>query len=594
MIQKKILLPAKKFFKAEDENLDLRIDLEKNDSILRENDKNIILDIATLFDKERNESKKYKIYGKLKMVFRNMYSGITDYTYLKDRLFLLNDEGTDGLWAGYLPYNEFAFLRDDILREVNTPNTGNTISDFSQNITLTTGTTGHTTITAIDAPYQNWNIYLSYVYTGDTSHPIKYTLSNNTVYNFTAGDGIPFLVEEDALYYKLISPVEHGMSEGEYIILSGGTLTSSVSLNEKIFFINSVGDANYNSEKFVVNILKNQFTGTTVITDGILVLGKRCLDINNITGSTSQYYVHKHKTLTDSNEYILENAGFEKPIWEDEKKLVFENFSGQNDFLVEANRMESLLFDFKNPFVLSGITNNFGYTPTEVYVTVIFRNGNGFFNYPPKVGYNLHLHDTWIDQHFSGTTSDENSISGVTFTGNTFAVGYTGYTFTSGATLSIGTSLIGAFVEYNDIEFKERIISDALHKLTIPVNIFNHSQNSPAFYSGASSNNLAGLFYQPHYKVKLRELSPYIETSNTDDILNLPENLKYDTSTGLWKWRDLYDHGYVDSDGFGTDFPFVNNMHYVRKSINFYVRNEKEYRNKPTDLNSFDNINIDC
>lgn len=594
MIKKQIILPTKKFFKSEEEDLDLRIDLEKNENILRENDKNVVLDIEALFDKERNQSKKYKIFGKIKMIFRNMYSGTTNYTYLKDRLYLLSDDGTDPLWTGYLPYNEFAFLRNDTLREINTPNSGSTITDFSQNISLTTGNTGHTTVTVIDAPYQNWNIYLSYVYSGDTSYPMKYTTSGGTTYSFTAGDGIPFVVSETSSDYKLTTQVEHGLSEGEYIVLSGGTLTSSVPLSGRTFYVNSVGDEYYNSEKYVVNISKAQFSGASVITDGIVVLGKRCLDINNISGTTSQYYVHKHKTLTSAQDYILDNAGFEKPIWEEERKLVFENFSGVNDVYVEGNRMESLIYDFKNPFVLSGITNNLGYTPTEVYVTVIFRNGNGFFNYPPKVGYKFHFHDTWVDQHFSGTTSNETSLSGVTFTGNTNAVGYTGFTFTSGATLESGSTLYGAFVEYNEQEFRERTVSEAYHKITIPTTIFNHLQNNSSFYSGASSNNLAGLFFQPHYRVKLRQLSPYIETADTNDILNLPENTKYDSTTGLWKWRDLYDHGYVDTDGFGTDFPFVNNIHYVKNNINFYLRNEKEHRNKVDGLNKFNRRKIDC
>jgi hypothetical protein len=69
--------------------------------------------------------------------------------------------------------------------------------------------------------------------------------------------------------------------------------------------------------------------------------------------------------------------------------------------------METLLYDFKEPIILSGITNNLGYTPTEVYVGVFLRNGNGYFDYPPKVGYKFNFHDTWIDNHFSGTTSNE-------------------------------------------------------------------------------------------------------------------------------------------------------------------------------------------
>jgi len=581
MKNKEILLPNKKYFKAPDEDVDIRLDLDVNQNLLRENDRNIILDIAKLYDKERNDSKNYKIYGKLRMIFRNMYSGSTPYSYLQERLYL-NGDGSNGDFTGYLPYNEFSFLRNDVLRELNLPTSGSNLGTFTQNIVLT-GNTSHTTITSITAPYHNWNLYLSYVYSGDTTFPMKYTLSGNTTYSFTAGDGIPFRVTDNGKYYKLTSPVEHGMVSGEYIIISGGTLTNSVPTSGRTFNIESVGDEIYDSEKYVINLLKNQFTSSTTLSS--VIIGKRCKDINNITGTTSKYYVHKHKTLTNSNDYIMDKVGFELPIFEEERKLVFENSAGVNDVLVERNRMESVLFDFKENFVLTGLTNNLGYTPTEVYVSMILKNNNGYFNYPPKVGYKFHFHNSWVDNHFSGTTSNETNLSGGTFTRS-------GITFTSGTTVPIGTTLTGAFVEYNEHEMKERIISESFHKFTSPKTIFNYGQDDPLVYSGTSINNMIGLYYQPHYRVKLRELSPYIETSKTNDVYNIPDNTKYFEDEGLWKWRDLYDHGFIDPDGNGTDFPFVNNTHYVKTNIDFLLRNEKNYTNKTDGVSKIKKI--DC
>ena len=103
-----------------------------------------------------------------------------------------------------------------------------------------------------------------------------------------------------------------------------------------------------------------------------------------------------------------------------------------------------------------------------------------------------------------------------------------------------------------------------------------------------------GLLYQPHYRVKLRELSPYVENSKLDakqpnTLINLPENAFYNQNEKLWKWRDVYDHGFLDQDGNGTNFPFMNNMHYVAKHINFYLRNERYYTNKNDGLIGFNN-----
>ena len=578
MEQKKIILPSKRYFKAQEEDVNLNLNLDNNNTLLREGDMDVVLNLNELFDKERNQSNQYKIYGKIKMLFRNLYSGATTYAPLEKNLYLV-DDGSLLVNSGYVPYNEFALMRNDVIREVNIPTSGTSITTYQTNV-QTTGYTGHTAITSIDAPYHNWNLYLSYVYSGDTQYPIVYSLSGGTSYSFKAQDGIPFRVEDMDPYYVLTSPVEHGMNQGEFIILSGGTLNGTA-LEKNTIYIDSVGNEIYDSEKYVINLLKSEFTSGFTLSGVTFVTGKRCLDIKNITGTTSQYYVHKHKTLTTQDDYILDKIGFETSIWRDEKKVLYQNLLGDEDFLVERNRMESVLFDFKKSFTLTGITNNLGYTPTEVYATILLRNGNGFFTYPPKVGFKFNFHNDWIDQMFTGST--ESSISGTTFTSNT-----NNLTFTKGTTIPTGTTLTGAFVEYNSTDFKERIISEAFHKFSHRKNasdgttiLFNHGQDSNVNgFSGATTANTIGYYYQPHHRIKLRQLSPYVEMSNTKDILFLPDNTKFDSVNKVWKWRDLYDHGFIDTDGNGTNFPFINNTHHVMSDINFYLRNEQIYTNK--------------
>jgi hypothetical protein len=578
MEKKRILLPSKKFFGSINEDQNIRIGLDESQNLLREGDRTIILNNAELFNKERNESENYKIHGKLRMVFRNLYSGTTGYDPLLEKLYLVGDGG-DNNFNGFLPYNEFAFLRKDVLRQTNSVQTVSSLSLYSPSITYS-GESKHIPIPSIDAPYHNWNIYLSYVYSHDESYPMKYTLSGNTVYSFLSGDGIPFRVEDNGSTYKLTSPVEHGINEGEYITISGGTLNTSIDVSGRTFSVVSVGDSFFRSEKYVLEISKSEIpSGTTLST---VILGKRCIDKDNITKTTSTYYVHKHKTLTEKENYILDKIGFESSIWENERKLLLENSAGQNDVLVERNMMETMVYDFKDPFVLSGLTNNLGYLPTEVYVSVLLVNKNGFFEYPPKVGWKFNFHNTWVDEHFNGDSSIETTIPITTFNKT---INSTVYTFTGGTDLPLNTILTGAFIEYNQSELKERTISDAYHRFSNPLSIFDYGQTgSTTSFSGASITNMFGLYYQPHYKVKLRELSPYIETSSTNQIYGLPQNAKYYTDEELWKWRDLYDHGFIDPEGFGTNYPFINNIHYVKNDINFYLRNENLYNNKQDEI----------
>jgi hypothetical protein len=574
MDKKRIILPSKKFFGSINEDQTIRVGLEETENLLREGDRTIILNNAELFNKERNESANYKIHGKLKMVFRNLYSGSSEYNPLLKRLYLVGD-GSNNNFDGFLPYQEFAFLRKDVFRQVNTIQTVSSLTTYTPVITYS-GETEHVTITSIDAPYHNWNVYLSYVYGQDSTYPMKYTLSGGTSFSFTAGDGIPFRVESLPNSYKFTSPVEHGMSSGEFITLSGGSFNNTVDVTGRTFSIISVGDSIYNSEKYVLEISKSELpSGTTLST---VVFGKRCLDRNNITGSTSSYYVHKHKTLTEREDYILDKIGFESSIWENERKLLLENSAGASDVLVERNMMESLIYDFKEPFILTGLTNNLGYLPTELYVTVILANRNGYFEYPPKVGWKFNFHDTWVDEHFNGTGSTETSI---TTSGFSRTISATTYNFVSGTDLPLNTVLHGAFVEYNRSELQERIISEGYHRFSNPLFVFDYGQTgTTSTFSGGSITNMYGLFYQPHHRVKLRQLSPYIETSKTNQVYGLPQNAKYFEDEALWKWRDLYDHGFIDPEGFGTNYPFINNIHYVKSDINFYLRNENIYTNK--------------
>ena len=85
---RQILLPNKRFKKADDQDLTLKLNLDTSESLLRVGDKDITIDVNELYNRERNESISYKIFGKLRMVFRNLYSGNTNYSYLKGRLYL--------------------------------------------------------------------------------------------------------------------------------------------------------------------------------------------------------------------------------------------------------------------------------------------------------------------------------------------------------------------------------------------------------------------------------------------------------------------------------------------------------------------------
>jgi hypothetical protein len=158
MEKRKIILPEKRFHKASSEDQILQVNFEEGKSLLTNDDRDIILDINELFGQERNDSKRYKLYGKIKMVFRNMYSGLSSYLPLSEELALVGD-GDDGEFDGYLPYNEFAFLRNDVYREKPNDIDVSDLSTFTGITVTKTGDITHQLITPMNAPYHNWNIH---------------------------------------------------------------------------------------------------------------------------------------------------------------------------------------------------------------------------------------------------------------------------------------------------------------------------------------------------------------------------------------------------------------------------------------------------
>jgi hypothetical protein len=74
MEKRKVILPEKRFAKASSEDLNLSIKLSEEKSLLTNDEREYILDINELFSAERNDCKRYKIFGKIRPIFRNMYS----------------------------------------------------------------------------------------------------------------------------------------------------------------------------------------------------------------------------------------------------------------------------------------------------------------------------------------------------------------------------------------------------------------------------------------------------------------------------------------------------------------------------------------
>jgi hypothetical protein len=125
-----------------------------------------------------------------------------------------------------------------------------------------------------------------------------------------------------------------------------------------------------------------------------------------------------------------------------------------------------------------------------------------------------------------------------------------------------GEQIYGDVCEWNNMEQKEFVLSEYYHKFVYNPQIFD---------IGTSVENPSGYYYQPHYLIKIREYSDYIEQGNSDVTVGIPDYAFYSQNDGNFYWRDLYPYGFIDSDGNGVDYPFFNGRHYPYNNYVFRI-----------------------
>ena len=124
----------------------------------------------------------------------------------------------------------------------------------------------------------------------------------------------------------------------------------------------------------------------------------------------------------------------------------------------------------------------------------------------------------------------------------------------------MGHELKGDICEWNKYDQKETVLSKMSHKFSFNNNLFDDN---------GIANLPFGYAYHPHYSVPLKVYSDYIETGDEEKVDNIPDYSFYSEFEGLWRWRDIYAYGYIDTDGNGVNNPFLNGKHYPFKQIIF-------------------------
>ena len=563
----RIILSTQRYKSAPRTDQFINVPLAQTSKDLVEYDRSVDLNLVNVFEEERQLSTIFRPVTKFTILFENAISGSTTYVPYRDNLYYTNAiknaqdyyyQGNQPSvpplptnqtvpWDGLPQYPEFDFIRTD-----------NSVVGYTQ------PPNNHLTFKNVSATTYNWSHYVSYPFANDFTKTL-FTVEpdSSLTWSWIASNGIPYYVvvgsnqQTNNIVFKC--PMKHGLSVGEFVYLS-------VNYNgNQMFQVTSLGDGGSGSEEYIFNIRNVGYIGNTFLTNTQGTF-RRVINAANSADTISQYYIRKHKIITDPNCAVLVNAGFERNIYGDKKKCeikVLTPNQKQRTSIKEGSRSYTLSFNCD--IDISQYRDNQNRPLTQLFFTTIWR---GYFGWTRNMkqgwDFNTFLQDkkpqTWWDQ------SNPNSNTNIPQGQYTSLVGSGPFYYNE--LLQSGDTIDGDFCEWNNFDQFERVISTYQHKIKFNQNWFGVTSNTQ------NSTNQIGYFYQPHNPIQIGAFSDYIEEGSSTNVVGIPPYAYYSTTNALFRWRDLYPYGFIDNEGVGIDFPFMNGAHYPYENTIFRITPE--------------------
>ena len=568
----RIILSTQRYQQAPRSDQFLNIPLAQTTKNLVEFDRVSDLNLAEVFDQERQESTTFRPVTKFTILFENAFTGSTTYPPFRDNLYYTNALNNAKIaypsgisttannsnvppnpfnanvpWDGFPQYSEFDFIRTD-----------NKVPGY------TIPPQNHILFKDVSATTYNWSHYVSYPFENVYNRTL-FAVDPDTsfTWSWVASNGLPFIILNGTnTQLREISfkcPMAHGLSVGEFVQLS-------ISYgNQNNFQVTSLGDSGSGSEEYIFNILNVGYTGTTFqqFTQGTF---KRIINLANSGDTVSSYYIRRHKILTTSESSVLANAGFEYNIYGDKTKCEVKPLTPNQKTRTSVKEgARSYTLSFNSDIDIRGLQDNQRRPLSSLYFTTIWRGYLGWTSNMKQGWYfNTYLQNgkpqTWWDQ--SNTNSNTNipqSFYTTTLGGAT--------KFYYNQLLTTGDTMDGDYCEWNNYEQLERVVSTYQHKIKYNQNWFKLDNDLPV-------SNQPGYFYQPHNPIQISAFSDYVEEGSGVNVVGIPDYAYYSTLSALFRWRDKYPYGYIDTDGVGVDYPFLNGKHYPYENTIFRITPE--------------------
>jgi len=535
-----IVLGSLRYKTSPNVSMFVNVPMEQTQKELIEFDRSVDLNLQQVFLDEREGSNIFRPVTKFTYIFKNQYDGLAIYPPFRNNLYY-----TDAInnaisattnpslpWQGYPQYFEFDFIRND-----------------NNNVGYTQPPNNHLTFVNKSASTYNWTHYMSYAYDNVYDRQME-AIDQETLasWSWVASDGLPFIIKvgndnkKRVISFRCVMP--HGLSVGDSVYLS-------FDYNGEYFFqVSSLGDVGFGSEEFIFNISNVGYTGLT-FNQGVTGIFKRLISKANSGETMSTYYVRRNKILTNVNDSQLIKAGFEQNIFNSKIKsepavLTPNNLARTS--IKEGSQAYTL--SFNDDIDITELIDNQKRPLSELFFTTIWK---GYFGWtsPLKKGYefNLPLYNNIPSPWWN--VANVNSDSGIptgTYNGQTIPPQGP---FTYQQDLNIGDIVDGDYCEYNGYDQTERVISNLKHKFTFNNLFFTLDTIAP-------QNNQFGYYYRPHNPIVIRRFSDYIEEGSATNVVGIPNYAFYSNLSNSFRWRDLYPYGFIDADGIGVDYPFMN------------------------------------
>lgn len=523
----------------------MKIGMEQSNAPLPVGELNRILNVAERFEKERNDSTCYRINGTITTIFSNV---------------LFNTTGPNSY--GYM-------LTNTLFRDRSYP--PNTV-DFDEDEDLTYREAIKLHLKEIDGWYgfydpavtnpgvclwydmeprrelfefapinkkKNWELTITYPALSADTFMTQGGLLCVEIQPVTVGN-------RDMI--AIATPVKHGLSQGGTVRING--LSSPIYNGDYPVVRVGLDNGDLMDYYFVIDI--DPATGVS--------LGASSRMTRMVGDEPSVYYWRKFKKVATVNSPEMEDDDYD---------------------IYPLNFSRGLYNDVNTQFVInedidiSGLTDNLGRPLSEMYFTIVKTDSNqggqgGPIFTPVQSG--IEIPYIGNVSAFPAGVPDIRRIHNGTSP--------TPHTPLDTNVLITDADFYGDVVGYNRYEVKEYILGEVRHQF----NTLNREAGGTVVDPATGGDNegsvvmgerYEGNFYKPHYQIRLKEFSNYIEQGDVSTA-GIPDYAE-DLGDGRWLWRDQLTLGFSDVSTDPVDYPFLNGCHYIHQNYCVPLRRQDPF-----------------